>query len=580
MTVTVTAPTVDLLFEVPDVTGSNTPHEVTVPTVDLRFDFRPNTLALYGDGPGPMVTFIPDPIPQVDNWVVTVVDLLGGTHETLTPDATVEELRWEMNGPGGGRVTAPALSPLLHPFFDFLGDWVDGMHLAVYRGTNFVKKLVPMPRMDPKLLTLESTGMAYHLSRRYVGRNNATPNLATNGGFDTDVVGWTAVGSASGNWDSAGRVIPGSLFLYATAPGDNYFQQSVTIDSEPFETFVWVEAWAYVITTLTDAQLPGDELGIKVVASVGGVNVFIDGAQMDWKRVGTWQRVHLKVYIPANQTSALNIQLYAPQGQVRWDDVYIRREERLYATGGPEDVMAALVIHAQQTSIGKVNVGITFDGSNSSGAVAVTRAYKYSERAMILQAINELTTLNRSVNWHLEEPTLTDSILTSYPRTGFDSGNKQFLEWGLNVNSWDWVWDVNRRAQKVAYLGRGSGDLVNEAFYTEDDPDVGYERVVFATVEASVNTVDAAAGLGAILKRPRTLRLGVHRAQQGAFTFDPGELCFTGDLLPCRLVRVDIDHGLLHVHEDCMIVQTTLHPGPETADVDVIPVSAIEDAEA
>jgi len=580
MTVTVTAPTVDLLFDIPDVTGTNSPHTVTVPTVDLRFDFRPNTLPLYGDGPGPVVTFIPPSMPAVDDWVVTVVDLLGGTHETLTTDATVEELRWEMNGAGGGRVSVPSLSALLHPFFDNVGDWIDGRHLAVYRGANFVKKLLPMPRMDQQLLTLESSGMAYHLSRRFVGRNNATPNLIPNPSFDTDITPWVAFFSASANWvSSPSHSKPGAMLVYATSTGDNYVSQTITIDPLPFETFVWIEAYAYVVSALDDNSLPGDELGIKIVAATGGVNVFIDGTQLDWKRVGTWQRTFLKVYIPALQTSTLEIRLYAPVGQVVWDDLYVRREERLYATGQPEDIMAALIVHAQQTSIGKVNVGITFDGSNSSAGVEVARAYKYSERANILTAINELTNLNRSVNWHLEEPTLTDSIVTTYPRTGFDTGNKQFLEWGLNVNAWAWVWDVNRRAQKVAYLGRGSGDLVNEAFYTEDDADVGYERVVFATVEASVNTEDAAAGLGAILKRPRTLRLSVHRSWQGAFTFDPAELCWTGDLLPCRLVRVDLDHGLLHVHEDCMIVQTALHPGPETADVDVIPVSAIEDAE-
>jgi hypothetical protein len=573
---------VDIGFDEPALRGKMTPQSVRIQPIDLGFDFRAATFPNF-DGPGPIVAGIaPQPLPAVDDWVITVVDRLGTTHETLTPDFTVSSLRWERNGLGGATIAGPIDSPLLHPFFNAQGDWIDNRLIALYRGANFVKTFVPSPRADNTTLDVDGAGRAYDLSRKYVGRNNQTPNLIVNGAFDEGIDGWTEVGSVDLIWaPTEGHAKPGAASIFASSSGDNYMQQSITVPSEPFETFVWIEVWAKVPATVGAGNLPGEELGIKVLASVSGTNVFVDGAQLDWGRIGVWQRSVLKVYIPANQTSALNIQLMSPTTQsVFYDDVFVRREERLYASGGPEDIIAALIVHSQDESIGKTNVGITFDGSNSSGEVALTRAYKYAERAEILTSIQEVSQLNRSVDWHLEEPTLGDAIVTTYPRTGFDTGNMQTLTYGHNVNQFKWVWDTPRRTDIVAYLGRGSGDLVNEAFANDPDTDVGWETVVFATIEASIATQDAADGVLATRKRARVLRLFCHRTWDGAFPFDPIESCWIGDLLPCRRVMVNLDRGSVHVHEECLIVNVEATPGFETAAVDVIPLSAISEAES
>jgi hypothetical protein len=574
---------VDIGFDEPALRGKMTPNSVRIQPVDIGFDFRANAQPSYS-GPGAVVHgIVPPPLPQVDDYVITVVDRLGATHETLTPDFTVTSLRWERNGLGGATITGPITSPLLHPFFDAQGNWIDNRLIAIYRGANFIKTFVPSPRADQHVLDVDGAGRAYDLSRKFVGRNNQQPNLATNGSFDEGVVGWTENGSVDLVWSpTEGHAKPGAASVSASSSGDNFFSQNITVPDSPFETFVWIEGWAKVPATVGTTHLPGEELGIKVLASVSGTNVFIDGTQLDWTRVGAWQRVVLKVYIPANQTSQLQVQFMSPTVEsVLWDDVYIRREERLYATGGPEDIIAALVIHSQNESIGKTNVGITFDGSNSSGEVALTRAYKYAERANILTAIQEVSQLNRSVDWHLEEPSLGDAIVTTYPRTGFDTGNMQTLEYGKNVNDFSWVWDTPRRADIVAYLGRGSGDLVNEAFANDPDTDVGWEKVVFATIEASIATQDAADGVLAVIKRARVLRLFCHRAWgDDGFPFDPIESCWIGDLLPCRRVNVKIQFGPIKVNEVCLIVACEGTPGPETLTVDCIPVSAIEEAES
>lgn len=573
---------IDIGFDEPALRGKMTPQSVRIQPVDLGFDFRANTAPSF-DGPGPIVQgILPQPMFQIDEYVITVVDRLGATHETLTPDFTCTSLRWERNGLGGGTIAGPITSPLLHAFFDAQGNWIDNRLVAVYRGTNFIKTFVPSPHADAHTLDIDGAGRAYDLSRKFVGRNNAQPNLATNGAFDTDVDGWTVVGSAGLTWaPTEGHAKPGAASLVASSTGDNYMQQNITVPSQPFDTFVWIEVWARLPAAVADGHMPGEELAIKVVASVSGVNVFIDGTQLDWKRSGVWQRVVLKVYIPGGQTSVLNVQLHSPVTEsVLYDDVYIRREERLYATGGPEEIIGALVRHAQDESIGKTNVGITVDSTNSSGEVALARGYKYAERANILTAIQEISQLNRSVDWHLEEPALGQAVLTTYPRRGFDTGNMKTLTYGHNVNQFQWVWDTPRRADIVAYLGRGSGDLVNEAFANDPDTDVGWEKVIFATIEASIATQDAADGVLAVIKRARVLRLFAHRAWDGAFVFDPIESLWIGDLLPCRQVMVNIDFGPIHVHEVCLIVAVEATPNTCVAAIDVIPITAIEEAES
>lgn len=573
---------VDLLFDEPALRGSNTPQSVTLQPVDVAFDFRAAGFPGY-DGPGAVVTgLLPPPMPAVDDWVIKVVDRLGATHETLTPDFTVTSLRWERCGLGGATILGPVDSALLHALLDAQGNWIDDRLIALYRGTNFFKTMVPSPRADNRQLDIDGAGRMYDLSRKYVGRNNQQPNLATNPSFDTGVDDYVEVGSVDLVWaPTEGHSKPGAASVSASSSGDNYFYQDILVESAPFETFVWIEGWAKVPATVAAGNLPGEELGLKVVASIAGVNVFIDGTTLDWTQIGRWQRVVLKVYVDAGTTATLRVEFMSPTTQsVLWDDVYVRREERLYATGGPEEIITALVIHAQDESIGKTNVGIGVDTSNSSGAVALTRAYKYAERANILSAIQEVSQLNRSVDWHLDEPTLTTPVVATYPRVGFDTGDMQTLTYGFNCNNFMWVWDTPRRADIVAYLGRGSGDLVNEAFYNDPDTVVGWERVVFATIEASIATQDAADGIGAVIKRARVLRMFAHRTWDGAFVWDPAEKLLSGDLLPCRQVMVHLDRGRFHVHEVCNIVAVELTPGFETAAIDVIPISAIEEGEA
>lgn len=571
-------------FDFPALTGSTTPRSIRVQPVDLITEMRPGSSSVFS-GAGPVLgagTPLPPVMPQIDDYAVTVVDRLGATYETLTPDATISSMRWELNGLGGGTIKVPTLSPLMHALFDAQGNWLDNKKIALFRGTNFIKTFIPSPHCDLTQFDIDGAGPAYDLSRKFVGRNNAQPNLATNGSFDSDVVGWTETGSIDLTWTSSPyHSKPGAASIVTSSAGDNHIDQSFVVPDEPFETFLFIEAWAYIASTVSDDEVPGEELGLKIVASVSGTNVFIDGAPLDWKRVGVWQRVNLRVYIPAHQTSTIQLQLHSPVlVTIYYDDVLVRREERLYATGGPEDIIGALVRHAQDASIGKVNNFIGVDVTNSSGAVQLTRAYKYAERANILSAINEISQLNRSVDWHIEEPALNNVVLTTYPRTGFDDGNKQTLQLGYNVNNFMWVWDTPRRADIVAYLGRGSGDLVNEAFANDPDTDVGWERVVFATVEASIATQDAADGVLASIKRARVLRLFCHRAG-GSIPFDPVELCWIGSLLPGRLVKADVRYGPIYVYEDCKIVNTeVLDPNACRVAVDVIPVSAIEAEEA
>lgn len=514
------------------------------------------------------------PLTQVGQYDIRVTDYFGGIWAHLDT-ATCTRLRWASNGMGGGTIVVPLNDPHLWSLIDTDGNVIDGRELQVYLDSNYLQTLVPAAKSSPSLLTLDGTDPLYHLKRRYVGRLDPSPNVVLNPDFATDLTSWTAATGTTQTWvSSPAHVASGAIELTSASVGDHYSSQHITIASQPFDRLAWITGWLRAESGVDPQDLVQGR-SLFTVWKIGATEVWRQGVRANWRILGQYQRLKFKVFVPNSNTYDLELRLYSPLGTVHYDDLEVRLDERLYTSGDPSTVVCALVAHAQDASMGKVSANIGCDPVGS-GSAQVTRAYKFSERAPIMSAIDEMRSLQGGVDYTLESDGHVRD-LTTYERTGFDCGDIQTLVWDtaggdeVNIADWTWAWNPDYRADKVIVGGRASGDDFTEGFYDDPASELGWELFRPATIEGSVDPQVIAAGYGEIYARPITLRVTVHRTTN----FDPAILIANGQLKPCRLVHVRITEGPIIFAEDCKILDVELAPEPDTATLNLVTVASI-----
>jgi len=578
--------TVDLFPAVHDVEaehyaprGFNTPQTFLIPTHDVEAEHRPNANP-GSTGPGAILHLLPPAYPALGNWVVKVTDMNGGVYATLTDKFTVTQLHWQLNGQGDAQISGPMLDPNLDLLFTDNGKVIDGRELQVERDDiGVLMHVVPAPRATPRVMGLDSYGAPFHLTHKFVGRNNAVPNFIRNGNFDTDISEWSPNGSMTGVWSAAPVYrAPGAVVLSSGAAGNNYLNQLEDIPSQPFDTFMWFSAWIYLDGSIDVQNLATSGRALWTVWRVGGTVVWQQGVSPNWRATG-WQNLRTKVFLPKDQTVEMETRLYVPLGEVRYDDVYAHREERLNCEGDPGTIVTCLVAHAQDTGLGKSDVNLGVDTSRGGGGVNLIRRYKYAEAAQIFSAANQMAQIAFGVDTLCEYPATNTRTIFTMERTGYDVGDtdRANLVWGDNLNGWEWTWNPAKRNDIVRVQGRGSGDEVTEAVYNDSDSDLGWEFVRYASIEGSPVPQDQADGIGAQFKRPNTIVAQVVRTA----TFDVANQCATtggraGSLLPGRLVDVSIDHGPIHVASQYKIIDTILDTLREVATLQLVPVEELE----
>lgn len=568
----------DAVASYPTLRGSGHPLNVTLQVWEAVTEHRASPLPGW-TGPGPVVAgLVPPPLDPAGDWSCAVGAADGTLFGAL--DATAVSLGWELNGLGTDSVYMAAHAPTAALLFDAQGNFLDGREVEIYHDGDYVKSTVPMPRQapGPTTLDLSGPGFAYPLRRRYVGRLNPAPNLAVNPTFATDLAGWTTFGGAVATWvpSPTSDAGVGAAQLSLSSVGFGGIQQDIPVGGYPFDTFVWVTAWVNVAAAVADYMVPPDQAGIQIELFVGGVSVWTQIPEPengpDWRIKDRYQRVRMKVYIPASGAMTMRLQLRAPENVAFWDQVYVHQEERLYAAGDPATVATLLVSHAQDTGIGKTDL---FIGSRTEwgGSVNLTRAYKYSSRANIWTALGEMATLEGGIDFLPEQPARTTREIVHYARDGFEpSAGRAEIRWGWNIASYGWAWAGEQHADRLIVLARGDGFEPLEGLYLDDDSELGWEYVRAAPIEGYVDPDVAAAGLGQAMARPLILQVVVHRAAG----FDPADLCKAADgrLLPARLVDVELIDGQVYVLEPMKITRTQLDTEHHTATLDLVMVTA------
>lgn len=590
MTVSVYPPVHDIDVEHIAPRGTSTPLTISPPTHDVIAEHRPSADPT-AVGPGALIYIddvlasVPFPAP-LGRYFIEVRDKNGGIVYSLlntNPDVdhfTIDSMHWQLNGMGNVTMHGPILDPALAALIDSNGNVIDGMELQTGRDDLGVMQItVPSPRADPKQFNSDSFGVPFHLSHKYVGRNNPTPNLMSNGGFDADLSDWLSH-SVTSSW-SADPVdsVPGSLVLDSATAGDHYMYQDVDVPSLPYSTFIWLSAAIYVDDAVDVQNLATSGRGLWTVWTQGGNVVWQQGVSPNWRDKGHYQQLQTKIFVPHDTTNVMQVRLYAPRGVVRWDTVIAHREERLACSGTPSIIIACLVDHAQDSGFAKTDVNISVDNSRGEGSVNINRFYKFSEAAGILNAMGEMASLVGGVDWLCEYPLENTRTIFTMERKGWDpTPEKVTLTWGENLNGWTWTWNPAKRADILRVQGRGSGDEVTEAIADDPDATLGWEFVRRASIEGSDHPQEQADGLLNLYRRPMAVVASVRRTE----SFDVAtQLCTSnggnGALLPGRLVRVDLEHGPISVHEDFKVIDVVFTPEREVADLQLVPVSALED---
>lgn len=593
MTVNIFPAVHDVLTEHPTPRGFNTPQTITPPTHDAAVTHR--ALATPGSaGPGAIVAGVPPPaLPALGRYTAILTDknggVVGGTLlNAVNPGEdkwTVSSIKWTLNGFGGATLSGPVHDPELAALFDSAGNVRDDREIQISRDDiGILQTVIPSPRITlgpaTRRIEMQCPGVAYHLSRKYVGRNNEAPDFITNGSFDTNVLNWTGVGTTPSWQSSPYEDTPGSMLLDTVAAGNFYASQTILVPAQPFATFMWLNAWIYLDASISVHDLATSGRGLWTVWRVGSTVVWQQGVSPDWRNVGEWQQVSTKVFIPANQVQTMEVRLYAPKGKIRWDAVTAHREERLNCEGPtPGAIIGCLVTHAQDTGLNKIDMNINVDTSRGEGTAVLVRRYKYAEAAKISNAMSEMASLQGGCDWLCEVPATNSRIVYTMERTGYDVGSGQAtLTWGGNLVGVEQVWNPDQRADQVRVQGRGSGDEVTEAFWDDPDSDLGWEFIRRTSIEGTPHPQDQADGLGRLFRRPITLVLTVARTVD----FDPAYQCRQGNILPGRLVQVNVVEGIVNINERFKILDTELIPagGGQPGDLvklSVTPVSMLED---
>lgn len=591
MTVNIFPPVHDVLSEHPTPSGFNSPLTIIPPTHDSAVTHRP--LATSGSGgPGAIVHAMPEVLPEAaGRYTIRIADRIGGnTGGTLLSSNpgedkwTISSIKWTLNGLGGATISGPVHDPELVALYDFAGNVRDDRELQLGRDDlGVLQVVIPSPRISlgpgTRRIEMQCPGVAYHLTRKYIGRNNEAPNLVTNGSFDTDTTGWTASSLSTMLWAATPNEDGvGSLRLTSALAGQHYAKQTVNVDSLPYSTFVWLNAWCLLDAAINVNSLPTSGRGLWTVLRVGSTVVWQQGVSPDWRNADDWQNLATKIFFPANQNATMEIRLYCPVGAIHWDAIVAHREERLSCEGSPGSIIGCLVAHAQDGGYNKINMNITADDSRGEGTASVIRRYKFAEAAQIANAMNEMATIQGGCDWLCETPNETTRTVFTMERTGYDDSGNITLTWGDNLTAVEDVWNPDRRADQVRVQGRGSGDEVTEAFWDDETSDQGWEFIRRTSIEGTPHPQDQADGMGRLFRRPLTLALTVNRTVD----FDPGMACFNGWILPGRLVTVKVVEGVVNINERFKILDTELIPAGggqpgEIVKLQVTPVAMLED---
>ena len=357
----------------------------------------------------------------------------------------------------------------------------------------------------------EITIDVYDLGWYFTKSNIDAPvrNLLTNGDMEAGTGSWTGTSVTVASETTVVRRGTKALRLTgASTFGEQYVEQSVVVTGTAVGTELTASAYFYIDSftgpALRSRGLYLESLDTGVVETYNDHEGVIDADTA--LALDEWQRVEATIWVPPLATRTIKVRLYAPNGQVVWDEVGLFKPTSLaIAPGSPEDIAETanrIVSFIQDSTYGKSTKRITQATSVTSGIeFTFPKAYLYEDHTPADVALGEIQALGVDMNIAIDAD--TKQFTTHHPSKGSDLTGSITLSLTTNVASYTYEENHDEVETEVTILGDGDGPDREEG-YAEDTSDVGgmvLQGVTPAPPGATIDKLDALAEARLALKK-------------------------------------------------------------------------------
>jgi len=523
-----------------------------------------------------------------DQWCLVSVDQDGARLAEID-NAKITSVVDDLNGEGAIEFGLPVLdpkAPRLPPMRE----------VQVWKGDTILKwGPVFRPQANSRSLAFTGAGLEWWFSRRHFGKADRT-NYLPNGDFEDGPGGWRIGYFAP--WEplanktytnflwriSQARAMTGRRSLYVEQTSSTTPKYGVAAA----HSFVWQvdpvatpegDVWSAVAYCFIPSakwrgpnlQKMGLELGrfsttksVAITPEGGGpttnypapietVTVTLDeNTPRD-----TWVKMEATMEAPpTGEAEFVQVTLACPNGAIYWDRAGLVLDEatRFYGVDQAQ-IAEGVVEHLQDPDYDKTDLNI--GTSCPPTGVIRDRVYLHAEHENGKGALDDLTDMSDGLDYSVEITPSRRTFTTHYPMKGVDHLDL-VLEYGKNVEDFNWAFDGAVASNQVITLGSGQGSIREEGVATDLDAleGVSLEEVYVATEGADISSLDdrAAARLE-IIKNPVILELMLK------------DTTLAGMLRTGDRVRVRIDRGYVQVEAWYRVVRTILNPSSDKMSV-------------
>ncbi|GAC1373691.1 MAG: hypothetical protein NVSMB4_00500 [Acidimicrobiales bacterium] len=427
-------------------------------------------------------------------YAIRIVDALGVIYAEYSTTANIQEVTWELNGPGRMvfdiPTDAPNASSILVGGQREAQVWYDAGTAAapvlIWWGVIMRREAVDA------MTSVQCEGLLSYYKRLHFGP--VLNNYLTNGNFDigSPPSSWTAVNCTLSSDTVIKRMGAQSAKLVTAAQGtDSYISQQFSVTAGAgLSVTVFAAAWFYITatsgTTYLGPALAERGLYMKRISAgvdqteptTGVVGVYTQitnsAPRNGWARIYSPPTV-----VPAGTTQTVEVRCYGTGGTINWDDSVAVIEESTGANtaNGYADIVAIVAnvnAYANDTTKNKPNLHI-LSPANTIGT-SIQRQYQFYDHGTIWDAcfksLIDEGICDIGVTWNAAGTTRT---LTCVAKAG--SVKPQLaLILGGNVAGFSYVEDGTQTASCVRVLHQGFNHavVIGQEGRSKAAVDVGY----------------------------------------------------------------------------------------------------------
>lgn len=504
-----------------------------------------------------------------DQWRLVAVDL-DGTPRAEIQNATITAVIDDLNGEGAIEFGLPVLDPKateLPPMRE----------VQVWKGDTILKwGPVFRPQANARTLAFTGAGLEWWFSRRHFGKADRT-SYVPNGDFENGLAGWNFAHAYYSNVQAppAHTIVPfptmtGKRALRLTGAAADHdtfaehgFQWVVDDAASPegdrFSAVVYVYVTSYLGPALENRGLMLERFSSTephpdpVLAALGykkSLEHVFARIDEDTPR-DQWVKLEASLVTPpkAGEPEGIRLVLYPPHGTAIFDRANLVLDEatRFYGTDQAQ-IAEGIVQHLQDPEYDKTDLLI--ETNCPPTGVLRDRVWLHAEHENGKGALDDLTDMDDGLDYSVEITPTKRTFTTHYPLKGVDHLDL-VLEYGKNVEDFNWAFDGSVAANQVITLGAGQGSTREEGVATDLTAleGVSLEEVYVATEGADISSLDnrASARLE-VVKNPIILELFLK------------DTTLAGVLRVGDRAMVRINRGYVQVEATYRVVRTVLDP--------------------